>query len=136
MRGEDDGRSAPRRRAILEARWRIRLQEVTELSIAYHTAASGDIEDRQARRLLCRTVAARQRLADTEDALGRLAAGVFGRCEQCGASIPDVLLAAAPESRYCARCARAAADPLATGTETAVTETAVTETAGSAAGRR
>ena len=72
MRGEDDdGRSAPRWRAILEARWRIRLQEVTELSIAYHTAASGDIEDRQARRLLCRAVAARQRLADTEDALGR-----------------------------------------------------------------
>jgi RNA polymerase-binding transcription factor DksA len=136
MRGQDDGRSAPGWRAILEARWRIRLQEVTELSIAYHTAASGDIEDRQARRLLCRAVAARQRLADTEDALGRLAAGVFGRCEQCGASIRDVLLAAAPESRYCAQCARAAAAPLATGTGVAVTGAAVTETAGSAAGRR
>jgi RNA polymerase-binding transcription factor DksA len=131
MRREDDGGFAPRWRAILEVRWRIRLQEVTELSIAYHTAASGDIEDRQARRVLCRTVAARQRLADTEDALGRLAAGIFGRCEQCGASIPDVLLAAAPESRYCARCACAAADPVATGPETAGTETAV-----SAAGRR
>ena len=84
MRREDDGRIAPRWRAILEARWRTRLQEVTELSMAYHAAAAGGIEDRQARRLLRRAVAARQRLADTEDALGRVAAGVFGRCEQCG----------------------------------------------------
>jgi RNA polymerase-binding transcription factor DksA len=108
MRVQDDGRSAARWRAILEARWRNRLQEVTELSMAYHTAASGGIEDRQARRLLRRAVAARQRLADTEDALGRVAAGAFGRCEQCGTAIPEVLLAAAPESRYCPRCAAAA----------------------------
>ena len=114
MRREDE-RSAPRWRAILEARWRMRLQEVTELSMAYHGAASGDAEDRQARRLLRRAVAARQRLADTEEALGRVASGAFGRCEQCGALISGVLLAAAPESRYCARCARAAAEPLTTG---------------------
>jgi DnaK suppressor protein len=111
MRREDNGRSAPYWRAVLEARWRIRLQEVTELSMAYHGAASGDAEDRQARRLLRRAVTARQRLADTEEALGRVAAGIFGRCEQCDAPVPDVLLAAAPESRYCARCARAAAEP-------------------------
>jgi DnaK suppressor protein len=106
MRQDDDGWSAPRWRAILEARWRVRLQEVTELSIAYHTVTSGDIEDRQARPLLRRAVAARQRLADTEDALGRLAAGGYGRCEQCQALIPEPLLAAAPESRYCVHCAR------------------------------
>ena len=108
MQPEDDGRSGPRWRAILEARWRIRLQEVTELSVAYHTAAAdtpGGIEDRHARRLLGQAVAARQRLADTEDALGRLTAGDFGRCEQCSDPIPEVLLAAAPERRYCARCA-------------------------------
>jgi RNA polymerase-binding transcription factor len=107
-REEDNGRSAPRWRAVLEARWRIRLQEVTELSIAYHTAAAGGVEDRQARRLLRRAVAARWRLADTEEALSRVAAGTFGQCEQCGTPVPGVLLAAAPESRYCARCAAAA----------------------------
>jgi DnaK suppressor protein len=123
MQGKVDGRSAPRWRAILEARWRNRLQEVTELSIEYHAAASGDIEDRQARRVLCRAVAARQRLADTEDALGRLTDRVFGQCEQCGASIPDVLLAAAPESRYCTCCAGAAVS-LTTGTEATGTATA------------
>jgi DnaK suppressor protein len=93
---------------MLEARWRIRLQEVTELSAAYH-AAAGDtgsgIEDRHARRLLRQAVAARQRLADTEEALSRLSAGGFGRCEQCGALIPEAVLAPAPECRYCPRCA-------------------------------
>jgi len=121
MLREDEGRSAPRWRAILEARWRIRLQEVTELSIAYHAAASGGIEDDHARRLLRRAVAARQRLADTEDALGRVAAGMFGWCEQCGTPIPEVLLAAAPELRYCARCAGAATDPLTTSAGAAET---------------
>jgi DnaK suppressor protein len=105
MRREDDERSGPRWRAILEARWRIRLQELTELSLAYHAAAADDPEDTRARRLLHRAVAARQQMADTEDALDRVAAGAFGRCEQCEALIPEALLAAAPESRYCARCA-------------------------------
>ena len=136
MQREDDGRSAPRWRAILEARWRIRLQELTELSMAYHTAAAGGTEERDARRLLRRAVAARQRLADTEDALGRVAAGAFGRCEQCGALIPDVVLAAAPESRYCARCAGAATGPLITGPLTTGSGAARTGTMETGAGRR
>jgi RNA polymerase-binding transcription factor DksA len=98
--------SGPHWRAILEARWRTRLQEVTELSVTYHATADapGGIEDQQARQLLRRAIKARQRLADTEDALSRLAARSFGQCEQCGAPIPDALLTAAPESRYCIRC--------------------------------
>jgi RNA polymerase-binding transcription factor DksA len=136
MRQEDPGTSAPRWRALLEARWRIRLQEVTELSVAYHAAASGAIEDRQARRLLRRAVAARRRLADTEEALGRMAAGAFGRCEQCGAPIPEVLLAAAPESRYCARCAAAAARPVTAGPLTSGTGATGTDKVGTGAGRR
>jgi RNA polymerase-binding transcription factor DksA len=96
------------------------LQEVTELSLAYHAAtadASDGIEGRHARRLLRRAVDARYRLAGTEDALGRLASGRFGRCEQCGALISEALLAGAPESRYCARCAASAETvPAAAGT--------------------
>lgn len=112
MRREEGGRSGACWRAILEARWRTRLQEVTELSAAYHAAAAdtwSGIEDRHARQVLRRAVAARQRLADTEEALGRLAAGSFGRCEQCCALIPEAVLAAEPESRYCAHCAADAA---------------------------
>jgi RNA polymerase-binding transcription factor DksA len=105
MRREDDGGFAPRWRTVLEARWRVRLQEVTELSVAYHGVATAGSADRDARRLLRQAVAARQRLAETEDALRRVAAGAFGRCEQCGARISETLLVAAPETRYCTRCA-------------------------------
>jgi DnaK suppressor protein len=103
-------------RALLEARWRDRVQEVTELSLAYHEAASaaaaaqagaapgGGPGERKVRMLLRRTVAARRALADTEEALSRLASGRYGLCEDCAATIPARLLAAAPEVRYCQRC--------------------------------
>jgi RNA polymerase-binding transcription factor DksA len=106
MRQQADERSASRWRTVLEARWRLRLQELTELSLAYHAVAGGPAgaEDRHSRRLLRRAVAARRQLADTEDALGRVTAGSFGRCEQCGSALPTALLTAAPESRYCAAC--------------------------------
>jgi len=110
MRREEQVIAGPRWRVILEAHWRDQLQEVTELSLAYHGAV-GDAPDsagKRAQQLVRRTVAARQRLADTEDALDRLAAGHFGECEQCGALIPADLLFAAPESRYCPDCAVAA----------------------------
>lgn len=106
-----DGECGPRWRAILEDRWRDQVQEITELSLAYHSTVASvqdGSDDKRARRLLRRTVAARRRLADTEDALTRLAAGGFGRCEQCAAPIPVALLAAAPETRYCPGCAAGA----------------------------
>ena len=104
----------PRWRALLEMRWRARLQEVTELALAYHEAAAaadrGGGESRpEAQRLLRlqrRTVASRRALADIEEALARLSAGRYGRCESCAGAIAAPRLAAAPETRYCARCAR------------------------------
>ena len=126
MTGEPAARTrGPRWRALLEARWQARVREVTELSLAYHVAAAaapGGTGDGAAqpepRALLGRTVAARRKLADVEDALGRLAAGSFGSCEQCGSAIPAGLLATTPETRYCPRCdaepvrVRAVAGPL------------------------
>ena len=101
----------PQWRALLEARWQARLEELIELSLAYHVAAAacpdgaGDGSGQpEARALLHRAVAARRMLADVEEALGRLAAGRYGRCEQCGAEIPAGLLALIPETRYCPRC--------------------------------
>jgi DnaK suppressor protein len=105
------GVCGPRWRALLEARWQARVREITELSLAYHTAAAarGNAGDgaaaREAQALLGRTVAARRRLADVEEALGRLASGRLGSCEQCGSAIPVAWLATAPETRYCPRCA-------------------------------
>jgi DnaK suppressor protein len=94
----------PAWRALLEAQWRARLQEVTELSLAYHEAAAATAPDRAPRQLLRRAVAARRALADTDEALGRLASGRYGLCEGCTAAIPARLLAAAPDTRYCPRC--------------------------------
>ena len=98
-------------RSRLEARWQAWLREVTELSLAYHAVApaSADVRGDGADRLLRRAVTARRRLADVEDALARLAAGTFGRCEQCGSAIPEGSLALVPEARYCPACAAEAA---------------------------
>ncbi len=107
----------PRWRTVLESRWRVRLLEVTELSLAYHDAAAApagsdgpnavEAGGRRLRRLLSRAVDARRALADTEEALVRLAAGHFGRCEHCAQPIPPADLALTPEARYCPRCAPA-----------------------------
>jgi RNA polymerase-binding transcription factor DksA len=101
----------PQWRALLEARWRARLEELTELSLAYHAAAEatgdGAVDEpgrREAQARLSRAAAARRKLEDVEEALGRLAAGRYGRSEQCGAGIPAGLLALIPETRYCPRC--------------------------------
>jgi DnaK suppressor protein len=104
-------------RSLLEARWQARLREVTELSLAYHAvaAATEDVRGDGAERLLRRTVAARRGLADVEEALARLTAGSFGRCEQCGSVIPTDDLAVVPETRYCPACA-AATGPVRTQT--------------------
>ena len=116
--GQSAGTTGPHWRARLEARWQVHVQEVTELSLAYHVAAAAvpdDIGDGAGQpeiaSLLRRAVKARRKLADVEDALGRLAAGNFGRCEQCGSAIPAGLLAAAPETRYCPRCDAPSPEP-------------------------
>jgi DnaK suppressor protein len=112
MTGERSAETpGPRWRALLEARWQAYVQEVTELSLAYHVAAAavpdgtGDGAGRpEIVALLRRAVRARRKLADVEDALARLTEGRFGSCEQCGSPVPAGLLAAVPETRYCARC--------------------------------
>lgn len=105
------GTPGPRWRARLEARWLAYVQEVTELSLAYHVAAAavpdgtGDGAGHpEIAALLRRAVQARRKLADVEDALARLASGRFGSCEQCGSPVQAGLLTAVPETRYCARC--------------------------------
>jgi RNA polymerase-binding transcription factor DksA len=86
---------------MLETRWEARLRELTELALAYHSAEEAQ---RHTETLLHRAVRARRKLAEVEEALGRLTAGGFGRCEACGSAIPEGLLAVSPETRYCPRC--------------------------------
>jgi RNA polymerase-binding transcription factor DksA len=104
----------PAWRRLLESRWRQRLAAVTSLSLAYHEAEErsrrslrpgGQAEAGQLRRLMRGAVAARRALFDTEEALARLSAGRYGRCEQCAGPISAARLTLEPEARYCGRCA-------------------------------
>lgn len=44
-------------------------------------------------------------LAQVEEALGRIGAGTYGRCIQCGKAIPVARLEALPYTRLCVGCA-------------------------------
>lgn len=91
-------------RAYLESRWQERVEEITQLSLAYHDAAEIREDVAEVRRLLRSTVTARRKLADIEEALRRLTDGRFGQCEQCGSAVAETVLLAVPESRYCSDC--------------------------------
>jgi DnaK suppressor protein len=98
-------------RSLLEERWQQRLNMLTDLALAYHDAEesigdgpAGTADTAQPQRLLRQATAARRALGDTEEALARLSAGSFGRCEQCAGAIPATELLAEPETRYCAEC--------------------------------
>ena len=49
--------------------------------------------------------AARERIAEVEDALRRVDAGTYGICERCGQPIAGERLAARPFARHCMACA-------------------------------
>lgn len=107
----EPGLMLPAWRRLLESRWRQRLAAVTSLSLDYHEAAerARGLGDRAGSghllRLMQGAVAARRALFDTEEALARLAAGRYGRCEQCAGAISAARLTREPEARYCGRCA-------------------------------
>jgi DnaK suppressor protein len=48
---------------------------------------------------------AAERIAELDQALERLAAGDYGRCERCGEPIAAERLAARPATRFCIACA-------------------------------
>lgn len=47
-----------------------------------------------------------QMLAEISAALGRIEAGTFGRCEECGSPVPRERLKELPYARHCVDCAR------------------------------
>ncbi|MDQ0363751.1 TraR/DksA family transcriptional regulator [Catenuloplanes indicus] len=49
--------------------------------------------------------AARERIAEVDDALRRVDAGSYGVCERCGRPIAAERLAARPFARFCISCA-------------------------------
>jgi len=47
----------------------------------------------------------RDTLQEIDEALGKLDAGTYGRCESCGGEISDARLEAKPAARFCIDCA-------------------------------
>ena len=50
-------------------------------------------------------VSLREALSEVEDALGKIEAGTYGRCESCGKAIAPARLEAKPAARLCIDCA-------------------------------
>jgi RNA polymerase-binding transcription factor DksA len=104
----------PRWRDRLERLWRRQVEDIIELSLAYHEAASAEraagrreLAGARLRRLQqtrARTASAHQALAEIEAALARIDAGSYGICEQCGERLRADWLEASPQLRYCRRC--------------------------------
>ncbi len=44
------------------------------------------------------------RLIDVKNALDKIAAGTYGKCEECGMEIEAAVLEVDPESRWCKMC--------------------------------
>lgn len=104
----------PRWRDRLEGLWRRQVEEIIELSLAYHEAASAgrggggpELAGPRARRLrpiLARIACAHQAVAEIEAALSRIDAARYGACEQCGLRLQAGWLEASPQIRYCPVC--------------------------------
>jgi DnaK suppressor protein len=105
----------PRWRGRLEQLWRLQVEEIIELSLTYHEAASAADPDRQPESaetpgpadlqpILARTALAHQSLAEIEAALGRIDTARYGICQHCGRLLPESWLTASPQSRYCPDC--------------------------------
>src|SRR5262249_4481920 len=104
----------PRWRALLEARWRARLQEGTEMALAYHEtaaaagrgASAGDHAQMRLRGLRRRTAPARPAPSHPPGAPAPPSPGTHGPGAGAGGVTPAQRLAVTPETRYCARCAQ------------------------------
>lgn len=97
-------------RTLLVEQWRAQLDDVTRLSVEVAgqregiqkgAAGAGTEYTSVAVRLLA---AARHQLEETEDALRRLEAGSYGRCDRCRLPIPSARLEALPAARLCVAC--------------------------------
>jgi DnaK suppressor protein len=104
----------PQWRDRLEQLWRSQVEEIIELSLAFHEAASACHADGQLARAgpraahlqrnLARTGFARYALTEIEAAIRRIDAGRYGLCEQCGLRLRAGWLETSPQIRYCPGC--------------------------------
>ncbi len=87
-------------REVLETRFQRYTDRLLELTVDARRPGRG-----YDRRTLAALVAIRQSMADTAQALRRMADGTYGFCELCETAIPLHRLEDLPHTLYCESCA-------------------------------
>ncbi len=99
----DVRQAQPDFRAALEQQRLFRLDQLDELAkAAANTRNAIDPAQKQVNEIL--RTSAQAALTEVEDALKRLRAGAYGRCERCAEPISLERLEILPMSRYCTPC--------------------------------
>jgi DnaK suppressor protein len=90
-------------RECLEEQFQRYTDELSEFTVCSRQPDRGGYD---AETLAALIASARQALADTAQALRRMAEGSYGVCERCAAAIPLERLEVLPEARFCVPCQR------------------------------
>src|SRR4051812_15223902 len=92
-----------RLRVSLEEQFQRYTEELTELTVCSRQPGRGG-HDRDT--LTARIESTRHAVADTAQALRRMAEGSYGVCQRCAAGIPLERLEILPHAAFCLRCQR------------------------------
>jgi DnaK suppressor protein len=88
-------------RDILEEQFKRHTDQLAELTVRSQRPERGGCDDVA---LAGQIATCRRAVADTAQALRRMAEGSYGRCQRCGSGIPLARLELLPHARFCARC--------------------------------
>ncbi|GAA2691337.1 TraR/DksA family transcriptional regulator [Nonomuraea recticatena] len=90
-------------RTTLEEQFRRHTDQLVHLTLCSQQPDRGDFDDDILEALV---VSSRQVVADTAQALRRMADGSYGICERCATDIPLQRLEILPHARFCVPCQR------------------------------
>ncbi|GIM89864.1 TraR/DksA family transcriptional regulator [Paractinoplanes toevensis] len=92
-----------RLRVSLEEQFLLHTQELTQLTVSSRQPDLGG-HDRDT--MTARIESTRRAVAETAQALRRIAEGSYGTCQRCGAGIPLERLEIRPYAQFCVPCQR------------------------------
>jgi DnaK suppressor protein len=90
-------------RNTLEEQFQRSVEQLAELTVRGQQPDRGGYDDDTLAALIA---SARRAVADTAQALRRMAEGSYGTCERCAADIPLQRLEILPYARFCVPCQR------------------------------
>lgn len=93
-------------RLALEEQFTHHTDELTRLTVASTTPEQYGFDPQTLNSLIATS---RQAIADTTQALRRMADGNYGRCDRCEGDIPVERLEIRPQARFCVPCQQAQA---------------------------